>query len=370
MQMPKVKPEHTPYRFADGTIRIGGELYGTSAEIADPRGCAWDALTLMDGTRTLRRIERELALRHRDLDPVEVRRLIAVLVDSGYVEDISVPVPAGISDSDSERYSRNHAYFRRVDLRPGSDAWQSQLELKRARVLVLGLGGSGSHAAWALAAAGVGALHCVDPDVVEESNLTRQVLYTESDIGLPKAEVAAERLAALNSSISLTYEKRACTTASQLSELVRGHDVLALCADEPHGVITPLANRVCGALGLPWMSAGYNGPMVAVGVYGPGGPCFLCVAAGEEARLKPGARPDMHGVGVLAPLAGIAGHLIAYEIIALLTGTGRISPGYVRGMNALAPDQHVFVRHPSRPECPVCGTRAPGRTPREKHVRE
>ncbi|MET8124881.1 HesA/MoeB/ThiF family protein [Streptomyces sp. NPDC005065] len=354
MRLPRVKTEHEPYRFPDGTVRIGGELYGTAAEIGDPHGWVWDALSLMDGATPVQRIVERLASRHPRLREQGASQVVTRLLDSGYVEDASAAVPPGISSAESDRYSRNHAYFRRVDLRAHSDPWGSQLRLKQARVLVLGLGGSGSHAAWSLAAAGVGSLHCVDPDAVEESNLTRQVLYTESDIGRPKAEAAVERLKAVNSSASYTCEQRMVTTETELAELLSGIDVFALCADEPRGVITSVTNRVCAAKGVPWVSAGYNGPMVAVSVYGPTGPCYECIAAGEEAKLKPGAQPRLGGAGVLAPLAGIAGQLIAYEVISLITGIGRIPPGYVRGINLLAPDQHVLVQHPARPDCRQC----------------
>ncbi|MEU2391443.1 HesA/MoeB/ThiF family protein [Streptomyces sp. NPDC007369] len=349
-----MKTEHLPQRFDDGTVRIGGELYGISAEIADPHGWVWDALQLMDGATSTLRIEAELSSLHPELGTAGARRLVAGLVRSGYVEDASAG-PGGLRPAEVTRYSRNHAYFRRVDLRPGSDPWEAQRRLGRARVLVVGLGGTGSHAAWGMAAAGVGTLLCVDPDVVEESNLTRQVLYAESDVGRPKAEAAVERLAAVNSAGKYTADRRHVDGPEDLAELVRGCDALALCADEPRlDVLSTWANEVCARLRVPWVSAGYNGPLVAVGAYGPDGPCYLCVAAGEEARLKPGAHPRMGGKGVLAPVAGISGQLIAYEIIAILTGIGREPLGYVRGMNLIAPDQLVHVRHPVRPDCPVC----------------
>ncbi|GGS25287.1 thiamine/molybdopterin biosynthesis protein [Streptomyces rubiginosohelvolus] len=355
MRFPQVKEEHEPYRFDDGTIRIGGELYGTAAEIVDSHGWVWDALTLMDGETSVSRIEDELVSRHTPLGRPGARKVITTLLKSGYIEDSAAADPTGLSPHEIERYSRNHAFFRRVDLRARVDPWDSQLSLKRAKVLVLGLGGVGSHAAWSLAAAGVGSLHCIDPDSIEESNLTRQVLYAESDVGRSKAEVAVERLSAVNSSGSFTYEKRMVDTESELTDLVAGFDVFALCADEPRqGFIASLTNRVCAAQGVPWVSAGYNGPMVAVGVYAPTGPCYECIAAGEEEKLKPGAQLHLNGRGVLAPLAGIAGQLVAYEVISLITGIGRLAPGYVRGLNLISPDQHVLVQHPARPSCELC----------------
>ncbi|AGS73493.1 dinucleotide-utilizing protein [Streptomyces collinus Tu 365] len=354
---PRVKPEHTAHRFDDGTIRIGGELYGIAAEITDPHGWVWEALSLMDGATPVERIEAELAARHPSLGDSGARGMVKALLDTGYLEDAAGGHPEGLTGDETERYSRNHAYFRRIDLRPGSDPWAAQRRLKNARVGILGVGGTGSHAAWALAAVGVGSLHLVDPDRVEVSNLTRQVLYGEADLGRPKAQVAVERLRSVNSAGSFTCDIRMVDTEKALAELVSDCDVFALCADEPRNdLIAKMTNRVCAAQGVPWVTAGYNGPLVTVGVYGPAGPCFECVGAGEEAKLKPGWHPDLGGTGVLAPSAGISGQLIAHEVVSLLTGTGRRAPGYVRGLNLIAPDQLVDVRHPARPECPLCGS--------------
>ncbi|MFJ7044748.1 HesA/MoeB/ThiF family protein [Streptomyces sp. NPDC101112] len=359
MRLPRVKPEHAPHRFDDGTIRIGGELYGIAAEVTDPEGWVWDALTLMDGSTPTSAIVDELAACHPRLGVDGARKLLADLLATGYVEDMDAGSPAGLTESEMERYSRNHAYFRRVDLRPGSDPWASQLKLKRSSVAVLGVGGTGSHAAWALAATGVGALHLVDPDTVEASNLTRQALYSETDIGRPKARVAADRLDALNSAAEFSWDVRKVETEDALAELITGRDVFVLCADEPRNdLIAKMTSRVCASLGVPWVCAGYNGPLVTVGVYAPEGPCYECVGAGEEARLKPGWHPDLGGPGVLAPAAGISGMLIAHEVVSLITGTGRVSPGYVRGVNLIAPDQLIHVRHPARPQCPLCGPAA------------
>ncbi|WP_327343691.1 HesA/MoeB/ThiF family protein [Streptomyces europaeiscabiei] len=354
-----MKLEHVPHRFDDGTIRIGGELYGIAAEIVDSGGSIWDALALMDGVTTVEQIQKEMAARHPRLDAEGARKLLTELLNSGYIEDAAADLPDGITPREVERYSRNHAYFRRVDLRPGSDPWMSQLKLKRARVVILGVGGTGSHAAWALAAAGVGSLHLVDPDSVEESNLTRQVLYGEGDVGMPKAEIAARRLDSVNSLGEHTWDIRMVDTEAALDELVSGCDVFALCADEPRNdLIAKMTSRVCAALGVPWVCAGYNGPLVTVGVYAPAGPCYECVGAGEEANLKPGWHPDMGGAGVLAPAAGISGQLIANEAVSLITGIGRVSPGYVRGINLIAPDQLIHVRHPARPDCSLCHPRS------------
>ncbi|WP_214410063.1 HesA/MoeB/ThiF family protein [Sphaerisporangium fuscum] len=338
-------------------IRIGGEIYGLAAEISDPNGWAWAALDLMDGTRETHDIIAILCDSLPGISRGQAQVVVETLVASGYVESGDDAVPPGLHEDEVERYSRNRAFFRRADLTPGEHGWEAQLRLKSARVLVLGLGGTGGHAVWALAAAGVGALHCVDPDVVELSNLSRQVLYDEEDVGRPKVEAALDRLRRTNSAIEVTGERRRICSRDDLAALVGGFDVLALCADEPRGTdgVRIWADQVCAAAGIPWVGGGYNGPLVTVGVFGPGGTCYECLSAAEQARLRPGTPVDLGGPGALATTAGISGQLTAHAVIALLTGVPRLTPGYVTGVNLIAPEHHVYVRHPPRPGCPTCG---------------
>ncbi|WP_211591751.1 MULTISPECIES: ThiF family adenylyltransferase [unclassified Microbispora] len=369
MRLPRVKFEHRPHRYDDGTIRIGGEIYGIAAEIADPYGWVWTALTLMDGTRSRDEIAERLRLSHPEVP--DAASIVEQLVATRYVEDAAAGPPAGLSERELDRYSRNHAFFRAVDVAPRGDGWETQLRLKSARVVVLGLGGTGSHAAWALAAVGVGTIHCVDPDVVELSNLNRQVLFGEDDIGRPKAEAAVARLRTVNSDIRVTGERRHIGSRRQLDDLIAGYDALALCADRPtgHG-IRVWANRACAAANIPWAGGGYNGPLVTVGCFAPGaGACYECLSSGEEARRRPGTPVNLGGPGVIATSAGVSGQLVAHALLGLLTGVPVPPAGTIQGVNLIAADHHVWVRHPPRPGCPVCGTRAPAGGPKHNSFR-
>ncbi|MEV8100267.1 ThiF family adenylyltransferase [Kitasatospora sp. NPDC085879] len=359
MRRPTVKYEHLPYRPGHSSVRIGDGVYGLAAEIRDPHGWVWTALALMDGTRTRADLVDDLRTHCPDLPEAGAARLVDSLVATGYVEDAAADDPADLSSAERDRYRRNREFFRMVDLRPQPGRWDAQLSLKQAGVVVLGLGGTGSHAAWALAAAGVGRVHCVDPDVVERANLARQVLYTEDDLGQPKAGTAARRLRAVNSEIAVSHECRAVDSPEALADLVTGYHALALCADEPDSeALRGWASEACARTGVPWVGGGYDGPYISVGVFGPQGPCFQCLAAGEEARLPRGPAPRLGGNGVIGPSAAISGNLVAYEIIALLTGISRIPPGYLRGLNLIVPDEPVLIRHPARPGCRYCSAAA------------
>jgi molybdopterin/thiamine biosynthesis adenylyltransferase len=362
LRLPRVKAEHLPHRYGDDRIRIGGAIYGMAGEISDPNGYAWAALGAMDGTKSPAEIARRLRRLFPRLTHEHAQSIVDLLITSGYVEDAGAPPPDELSPAEQDRDSRNAAFFRRTDLTPRSNNWEAQVRLKRSRVLVLGLGGTGSHTAWALAACGVGEIHCVDRDVVELSNLTRQALYREADLGKPKVEVALARLAEVNSSLRITGESRAVEREKDMADLVRGFDALAMCADEPggRGGIRVWANRACLAEKIPWALGGYNGPLVSVAAFDPQGPCYECLTANIDASLVPGIPVDLGGPGVIAPSAGVSGHLTAQAVISFLTGIPEHPGSYVTGVNLIAPDQHVYTRHPAAPGCPACaGTGSP-----------
>jgi molybdopterin/thiamine biosynthesis adenylyltransferase len=270
-------------------------------------------------------------------------------------------VPTALTDRDRERYDRGLRFFRWVDMVPRATPWEAQLRLKRARVVLVGLGGTGGHAALALVASGVGRLHCVDGDTVEWSNLNRQILYAETDVGRPKTAAAAARLRALNSDVDLTVTDRMLTGEADLRALAADCDVLMLCADRP-SEIRVWANRACLAAGTPWTDAGYHGPMVTAAAYVPGGgPCYECVWAAEFGRRRAMgaqreytlARGDTNAV--TAASAGLSGQLAAHLAISLLTGAPSVRPGCIQGVNLVAPDHHIFLADPWRPGCPACG---------------
>lgn len=373
---PRIKPEHRAYRTVDGNVRIGSVIYGIGAEIADPDGWIWTLTEAMDGSRTADRIAAEVAARHPGLGSDTVRSAMADLRQAGYVDDAAAPLPAGLADRDEVRHGRGVALLRWMDLSPRATAWSAQLRLRQARVLVLGVGGTGGAAAQILVASGVGAVHAVDPDVVELSNLNRQLLYREADIGRPKAEAAAAALRSLNSDVTVTGERREVRGPDDLADLLRAgpapYDVLVLGADRPPD-IRRWANRVCLALGTAWVEGGYRGPLVTAGVHVPGqGACWECQRAAEierrDLRLGPGqseeaASPRMPWNPASAVTAELSGTLVAHAVLALITGVPRMQPGFRYGVNLMSLGDPVLQRHPRRPDCPACGPQACGLRP-------
>src|SRR5258708_31731608 len=198
------------------------------------------------------------------------------------------------TDAEVERYA-GHLVLREVG-GPG------QQKLKAASALIVGAGGLGSPAALYLAAAGVGALFVVDPDEVDRSNLQRQVLYTEADIGRSKAEAAADRLAALNPHIFIAGYNGAFDD-STADELCEGVDLVLDGTDD--FAVRYEVNAACVRHGKPLISGAIGRWTGQVGVFG-GQPCYRC--------LVPEIPPDAEtcvAVGVVGALAGVIGSIMA-----------------------------------------------------------
>ena len=131
---------------------------------------------------------------------------------------------------------------------------------------MLGVGGLGGWSACSLACCGVGEMLLIDGDRVEESNLNRQVLYTEADIGRLKAEAAAERLGAFNSAMRLEVDRRSASTAkTAIAEAIEGYDVVIDAADWPAHEIEQWVNSACFAAGIPYIAMSHFPPIARVG---------------------------------------------------------------------------------------------------------
>lgn len=241
------------------------------------------------------------------------------------------------SEQEVERYAR-HLVLREVG-GPG------QQKLKAARVLMVGAGGLGAPAALYLAAAGVGTIGLVDPDVVSLSNLQRQVLYATTDVGRPKVEAAVERLSALNPHTAVeTYP--VWLNADNAGDIVSRYD---LVLDGTDDFATRFAvSDACLANGKPLVSGALGRWTGQVGVF-HGKPCYRC--------LVPEIPPDAETcalVGVVGALAGVIGSMMALETVKLIAGVGESLSGKLLIYDALAAETRT-VRIGADPHCASCG---------------
>lgn len=226
---------------------------------------------------------------------------------------------------------------------------EGQRRLKNARVLVIGAGGLGSPALMYLAAAGVGTLGVVDFDVVEESNLQRQVIHGTGDVGRPKVDSATDRVAELNPLISVRTHRTELTSANAL-ELFGQYDIVVDGSD--NFATRYLANDACALIGIPYVWASILRFEGQASVFWAGhGPCYRCLFPEPP---PPGAVPSCAEAGVLGVLCASIGALQATEAIKLITGIGDPLLGRLKLHDALAGSwRELTVR--ANPGCALCG---------------
>ena len=246
-----------------------------------------------------------------------------------------------LSKEEVQRYSR-HLIMPEVGL-------EGQLKLKRARVLLIGTGGLGAPLGLYLAAAGVGHLGLVDFDVVDYSNLQRQVTFSTSDVGKPKTEAAKERLLGLNPTIEIeTFETR--LTSENALDMFRDFDIIVDGTD--NFPTRFLVNDACLLLGKPNVYGSifrFEGQATVFGY--PGGPCYRCLYPEPP---PPGLVPSCAEGGVLGVLPGIVGSIQAMETIKLILGTGEPLVGRLLLFDALGMRfRELKLRR--NPSCPLCG---------------
>src|SRR6202041_3582449 len=256
---------------------------------------------------------------------------------------VSEPVPVALTKKEIERYSR--------PLIMAEVGMEGQLKLKQAKVLCIGTGGLGAPLGLYLAAAGVGRLGLVDFDVVDFTNLQRQVTFGTSDVGKFKSEAARERLSNLNPNIQIDAFETKLTSDNAL-ELFKDFDVIVDGTD--NFPTRYLVNDACVLLGKPNVYGSifrFEGQATVFGY--PGGPCYRCLYPEPP---PPGLVPSCAEGGVLGVLPGIVGAIQAAETLKLIIGKGESLIGRLLLFDALAM-RFRELKLRKNPDCPMCGVR-------------
>ena len=244
------------------------------------------------------------------------------------------------SDDEITRYSRNILLT--------EVGGTGQAALRAARILVVGAGGLGCPLVLYLAAAGIGTIGVVDDDVVELSNLQRQVAHTTARIGTPKVESLAASVGALNPATKLELHQTRLTAAN-VAGLVAGYDLV--CDGSDNFPTRFLLNDACVLAGKTLISAAvlrFDGQLAT---FKPGGPCYRCL---HEAAPPPGTVATCGEAGVLGAVTGVMGALQAAEVLKEVMGVGDSLAGRLLIWDALGARFHT-IRLPRNPACPACG---------------
>ncbi|WP_172298805.1 HesA/MoeB/ThiF family protein [Pseudoruegeria sp. HB172150] len=253
--------------------------------------------------------------------------------------------PGSFAPGEIDRYAR-HIILREIG-GPGQKA------LKQAKVLVIGAGGLGSPALMYLAAAGVGRIGVIDADVVESTNLQRQIIHTDARLGMPKVFSAKTAMKALNPYVDVRpYNRR--LTEEIAADLIGEYD---LVLDGTDNFDTRyLVNRICAGEGKPLIAAALTQWEGQISLYDPanGTPCYQCIFPQAPA---PELAPSCAEAGVLGPLPGVVGSMMAVEAVKQITGAGSTLAGQMLIYDALYGETRTIALK-KRADCPVCGERA------------
>jgi molybdopterin-synthase adenylyltransferase len=251
------------------------------------------------------------------------------------------------TDAQLERYAR-HIILKEV-------GGAGQVALLQAKVLVVGAGGLGSPLLMYLAAAGVGTIGIIDDDVVELSNLQRQIIHRTADIGTAKVASAAEAIAALNPDVKIELMQERLG-AENAAEIIGAYDIVADGTDNfktRHLVsdtcVTQKKTLVSAALGP------YEGQIATFKPHaGEGLPCYRCFL---PVAPDPSSQRTCSDFGILGAVAGVVGSLQALEILKEITGVGEGLAGKMLMIDAFTMDMRK-IGLPSDPGCPTCGEKS------------
>lgn len=272
------------------------------------------------------------------------RLLLVGLKRKAQAKTPSAPMPTGrFSESELDRYAR-HITLREIG-GPG------QKKLKQAKVLVIGAGGLGSPVLQYLAAAGVGEIGVIDDDVVDNANLHRQVIHRDEDIGLPKVFSAQAAMIAQNPHVLVRpYQRR--LNAQFAQDLFAEYDLILDGTDNFE--TRYLVNKTAAALGKPLVSGALSQWEGQLSVFDPanGAPCYQCIF--PEAP-SPELAPSCAEAGVIGPLPGVIGAMMAQEAIKVITGAGTVLRGEMVIYDGLFGETRKMTLK-RRADCPVCSS--------------
>ena len=240
---PRIKPIYPLYQLNKERFRVGAQL-GITIEFDDDEGQFWTLSNLLDGVRSFDEVVTEMKRKYPELTVKDIEEGIDFLNDEGLIEET---FPGRMIE---DRYLANVNYFSRY-CKADDDRFEIQEKINNLKILLLGLGGGGSNILTLLAGLGPKMIRMVDYDRVEASNLGRQLLYREADIGEKKTVVAKRAINEMNSNINVETVDKKIIDVNDVVELTEGIDIIVCAIDEPPFLIHRIVNEAIVKVGLP-----------------------------------------------------------------------------------------------------------------------
>ena len=355
---PRLKQAIEVFPASDGKVYLlRGEAIGDFAVDDEPH--ARTLLTALDGSRSVEGIAALVTERHPAISAPEVAAAVDQLVELGIAEDAAGDDT--LEPRSLARFDRQLRYFGEL-VEPGRSRAEPQRLLEESTVVVLGLGGLGTWAAYGLASAGVGRLDLIDGDCVELSNLNRQILYAEEDLGKPKAPIAAAQLRRFNPALDIRADARRLGSLDGVRGAVKRADLVVDAADWPAHELERWVTTACFELDIPFITMSQLPPLGRVGpLFVPGETgCYFCIEADCRAshplydELAAGQSLASSPAATFGPMCGVIGAHVATDVVHFLTGL--VDPStYGRALNIDFRTMEITRDQvPARPGCPVC----------------
>lgn len=322
---PQLKTTNPAYRVGESILIPGcGELL----EIEDQAGEVGRLLDLLDGSRELAEIERDF--HSANGSEFDVREAVRQLDEAGLLLDAAKGT--SLDEYQLERWKRNLGFFQTYATLDRSH-FEMQERLRDCRVTMLGLGGVGSHVAFDLMGLGIEDLCVVDFDTVELSNLNRQILYTEADIGQRKVPLAVKRLKEYFPRARVNGVEQRLSSANDIHEVVVDRDFVICVVDRPKLYAHRWANEACVAAGVPFMAGGVQTQRAMTYLVIPGRTgcveCWHHAAVDERTTALRTRMEEFHGattpglgsdLSAFGPLVTVMTAMLVTELVRYVTG--------------------------------------------------
>ncbi|EUB87091.1 HesA/MoeB/ThiF family protein [Pseudomonas sp. GM30] len=368
-----LKPTIIPFKL-DGQVVL--RFNGQYAKIPDPHGAVWAFVRALDGHTPYEALITQVAGRYPGVDQDEIRSVAQDLIKYRLVESPDAFETTSLSDHDRTRFSRNIDFFGSMAA-VGENKFTHQEKLRAARVCVLGCGGLGTHILFDLVALGVHHLTILDFDTIELSNLNRQILYKETDVGMPKVATARRRLLEFNSHLDITAHETRLQSAQDVAGIVRGHDIVICVADKPANYMADWLNEACVEQGVPFISGGLDVRRSVFYSVVPGssgcGACWLTSARNKSSLVNSvstmAKQHDItyeHPGPALVTLVAVTAGMMVSETVKIITGCQ--PPQLTNKLKEFTfDDLDVSVAEvwQQNPDCTVCGHLANGQRSRQ-----
>lgn len=304
-------------------LTLIGKSNGNVLAYEDPENLLIYIAKFLDGNHTLEEIHKNLMEVGFKQDIDDLKNILSQI----FIEEKLVFSPQSsyiLSDRDMLKYDRILHFFASFDNVDFLDAQQMQQKLFQANVLVLGIGGTGGHTAHSLIASGIRNMTIVDFDNIEITNVTRQMLYDETNLGSPKIEIAKKRLLKLNPEANIEVISKKIENTDDLLNIIqqRNFDFVVNTMDNPRGKIRYIVDEVMYNTNIPYIFNGSTGSSVVIG------PTIQKGKTKSYSELVPyndiddiiaNLNDEIYVTNVIEPMNGAVGQLTAYEVIKYIT---------------------------------------------------